>query len=241
MASNYKCYKITNKINGKVYIGYTKKSVDTRFREHVKVSRGKGYKCSFQYAILKYGKDNFEVQVLDDNLTKKNACMKEIEYIVLYDSRKNGYNETSGGDGGCDFKIKTTTIIKVLNDYVSGMSINDVARKHALSYHSVFDITRFRFSDEHDVPKSLRDAVRAKKKRSKKRKKILGRDIVGILEYFISGNTITSTALKYGISVPNAFSIIWRETFSNIPIEPALEKKLIEYRKQKKFWKREVK
>lgn len=92
----YTVYQHRNKINGKVYIGITMQTPEQRWRH------GEGYKSSphFYAAIQKYGWDNFEHNILFQNLTKEEACKKEQELIAKYNSmnRKYGYNSTSGGD-----------------------------------------------------------------------------------------------------------------------------------------------
>lgn len=93
----YTVYMHKNKINNKVYIGITKQKVNSRWR------KGKGYKeGKFKNAIDKYGWDNFEHIVLFENLSKEEACNKEIELIKKYNSsnRKYGYNISTGGDSG---------------------------------------------------------------------------------------------------------------------------------------------
>ena len=90
-------YKITNLINGKVYIGQTKQSLKTRW------ANGKGYKncTAFNYAIEKYGWNNFDHIVLEEELSKDEADIKEQYYIHLYHSTDKdfGYNITDGGGG----------------------------------------------------------------------------------------------------------------------------------------------
>ena len=92
----YIVYQHKNKINGKVYIGITMQDPERRWRY------GEGYKSSphFYTAIQKYGWDNFEHNILFENLTKEEACQKEQELITEFNSmnRKYGYNSTSGGD-----------------------------------------------------------------------------------------------------------------------------------------------
>lgn len=62
----------------------------------------KKYKSSphFYAAIQKYGWDNFEHNILFQNLTKEEACQKEQKLIAEFNStdRNYGYNSTSGGE-----------------------------------------------------------------------------------------------------------------------------------------------
>jgi hypothetical protein len=65
---------------------------------------GAGYKdnCYFWRAIQKYGWENFKHEILFEDLTKEEACKKEIELISIYNSTNptNGYNLSTGGEGG---------------------------------------------------------------------------------------------------------------------------------------------
>lgn len=98
----YKVYAHVNKINSKIYIGITRQKVEKRWQ------KGNGYiGCQHFYnAICKYGWDNFEHIILEDNLTEQKAKEKEILYIKLYNTtdEKFGYNMTIGGEGGLKYK-----------------------------------------------------------------------------------------------------------------------------------------
>jgi len=93
----YTIYKAYNKITGKIYIGF-----DSKWPR-----RKNAHKCyhkkrdnKFYRAIKKYGWENFEwsivYQSLDKNHTKN---IMETFFINEYDSFKNGYNSTFGGEG----------------------------------------------------------------------------------------------------------------------------------------------
>ena len=103
-------YKHTSP-NGKVYIGITSQKPNRRFRD------GKGYYNNkhFYNAIKKYGWDNFSHEVLFDNLTEEEAKLMEQFYIALYDSFKNGYNRTLGGEGLLGYTPTEETRIKLRN------------------------------------------------------------------------------------------------------------------------------
>ena len=93
-------YMHKNKINGKVYIGQTCKSIELRSGKS-----GERYEHHpiFYRAIQKYGWDNFEHIVLFDNLTQDEANEKEIELIFQYNARdrRYGYNQRIGGSNMC--------------------------------------------------------------------------------------------------------------------------------------------
>lgn len=84
--------------NGKKYFGITGMKPEYRW------SNGNGYKNNkhFIRAITKYGWDNIQHIILTDKLTKEEACFFEQVMIALYDTtnRNNGYNNSTGGEGG---------------------------------------------------------------------------------------------------------------------------------------------
>lgn len=93
----YCVYKYTNLVNGKVYIGQTKQQLFERAHRD-----GTHYdKCPYFYnAILKYGWDNFQAEILEDNLTLEQANEKEVYWITYYNSyldHSKGYNAAPGG------------------------------------------------------------------------------------------------------------------------------------------------
>lgn len=94
-------YKITNKVNGKCYIGETKKDEPTkRWKQHINtISRGVG--CpALGSAVKKYGIENFEFKVLIICFDE-DRFIYEKEYIKKYNTYgENGYNMTYGGEGG---------------------------------------------------------------------------------------------------------------------------------------------
>lgn len=96
-------YKHTNKINGKVYIGWTHNE-NPKIRWH----GGTNYMhhVYFGAAIKKYGWDGFDHEILFCGLSDEEVKKKEIELIALYDATNpnKGYNLTNGGDGSVGYK-----------------------------------------------------------------------------------------------------------------------------------------
>lgn len=92
-------YKITNTITGKVYIGFTSRTLKERWDDHIYASKKKNY--YFYNSINKYGPENFELIELEKCASIEELKEKEKIWIAIYNSanRKFGYNSTLGGEG----------------------------------------------------------------------------------------------------------------------------------------------
>lgn len=95
----YTVYKVTNKVNSKIYIGYTKFTAEERWKDHVGNRNVKNYHLSC--AIRKYGADSFAIETLWQSRSSKAAKDTEKLLIAEYKShlRDVGYNLTMGGEG----------------------------------------------------------------------------------------------------------------------------------------------
>lgn len=94
-------YRITNTVNGKVYIGkWMGKNIAHRWQRHLK-STEDGSPWHLHRAIRKYGPDVFTVTIIYRAKTADELSKMETFFIVLHQSHKpeNGYNMTLGGDG----------------------------------------------------------------------------------------------------------------------------------------------
>lgn len=96
MEKKYFIYKHTNKINGKVYIGQTCQKPEKRWQNGLSAY---SHNQHFYNAIKKYGWNNFEHEILLENLTQKEMEYWEDYYIEFYESRnpEKGYNIMKGG------------------------------------------------------------------------------------------------------------------------------------------------
>ena len=101
----YELYQVTNKINGRMYIGQTCQGYKRRWYIHCwKAARGGEQR--FHQSIRKYGKENFEVKLLVIGPTLEWINDLEQKAIKLYDTFNNGYNDTKGGDGTVGIKSR---------------------------------------------------------------------------------------------------------------------------------------
>jgi len=87
-------YKITNNANGKVYIGVTARS----FKERMKSHKNNKVETKFTNAIKRYGWENFTKEIIEEVDTLEKLFEREIYWIDFYNSYKQGYNSTMGGD-----------------------------------------------------------------------------------------------------------------------------------------------
>lgn len=100
-------YKITNKINNKIYIGKTVTTEPQRWQQHLfyaynDINKDCPYLCN---AIIKYGKENFTREVIE---TVDNSLLLEREkfWIDYYGATDHniGYNLAKGGQGHVKFE-----------------------------------------------------------------------------------------------------------------------------------------
>lgn len=114
-------YKITNKVNGKIYIGKTLKTIEGRWKDHVEdYQRPRFEKRPLYSAMKKYGVENFSVEEVEE-CSSEILSEREIYWIDFYDSFRSGYNATKGGDGK-PF-IDEQEILKLWKD---GKSLKDI-------------------------------------------------------------------------------------------------------------------
>lgn len=90
----YKVYEIINNINGHNYIGYTKLTLNVRFKLH---KNSKTNRMPVVSAIKKYGHENFTIKLCEEFDTKMEAVEYEIQKIA---ELKPTYNIHAGGTGG---------------------------------------------------------------------------------------------------------------------------------------------
>ena len=132
-------YKITNKINGKSYIGQTIQNVKERFYQHCAT------KCSqailnmvIHKAINKYGKSNFTIEVIEE-VESTNLNDRERYWIRYYDSYNNGYNSTEGGQDGIKL-FKNLDTESIVREYKSGKSLREIGRLFNVDKQTIKDL-----------------------------------------------------------------------------------------------------
>lgn len=92
-------YKITNTLTNQSYIGYTKQTLNIRWKQHYSQALKESKNRKFYNAIRKYGVDVWDREVIDVANDANEAKVKETFYIEKFNTYNQGYNATKGGDG----------------------------------------------------------------------------------------------------------------------------------------------
>jgi predicted GIY-YIG superfamily endonuclease len=155
-------YKITNTVNGKVYIGQSW-NIQQRIYDHR--SKPRVHNEHLEYAIKKYGLHSFTFEILKsmlDTITQEELDIEEIEAIKQYKSldRAYGYNIRAGGSRGSN---STQTKQK--------MSIAQTGKKHSVDTIKKLSISQTRRYENPEEIKKLSLAHIGQKVSEETRKK----------------------------------------------------------------------
>lgn len=95
-------YKITNDINGRVYIGQTVLTLKERISSYKREYKFARVSRPILDAMRKYGWEHFRFDIIEDGIDSQDELdSKEKYYIQFYKSlcSQNGYNIELGGNG----------------------------------------------------------------------------------------------------------------------------------------------
>lgn len=111
--------------SGSKYIGQTSFDESKRWKEHSLNAYRKNrpdYNYPLSAAIRKYGADNFDCVILEDNIEDAATLHdREMYWISYYNTYKDGLNATYGGEGN---KVRDTELINKLWD--EGYCVRDI-------------------------------------------------------------------------------------------------------------------
>ena len=179
-------YKITNKVNGKVYIGQTTREngfkgrymckgegIERVYNYHNKNINRNSSSCNFHLlkSIKKYGFENFEVcEIFDFAFSRTELDLKEKIYIKLFDCINNGYNTQEGGHDCCILKGKDVVTNKYSEEqigeikelYVSGYTNKEIQEITNITRETISAVVNLRTwvyvrEDLNDVLKEIKN------------------------------------------------------------------------------------
>lgn len=202
-------YKITNCITNKIYIGQSVHPTK-RWREHCRKAE-KGGTYPIHLAINKYGKENFNFEILEWTEDYNN---KEEYYIAKYNTiAPNGYNILKGGQPpqlyGEDHPNNTLTneqvnnIIKALQE--NNLTDRAIAKKFNTTDKIVSDINHGR-THRIDTQYPIRSRHGSQK---------LTTDQVAEIKFLLENTNISynEIGLRYGVTKGTIYHINTGRTF----------------------------
>lgn len=237
-------YKITNKINGKVYIGLTTQTLEYRWGRHLTEGRNINNNKHLYKSMRKYGENNFIIEQIDE--TDDFVKLGELEryYIKMYDSTniEKGYNLTAGGeknqyDGNSQSKLTVEDVIKIRTAYSEcKYRVKDYWKKY---YSQKMSYSGFQKVWDGVTWRGIMQDVYTKEniEKHKKQKSNAGslnghslyneNDVLLFRKYYVT-HTLTETYNKFGHKMTkNGFrALIDGGSYSHIP----------KYSKIKKVW-----
>jgi group I intron endonuclease len=128
-------YLIENQLNNKKYVGITKHSIESRFNDHIRNSKGLNLERRRLYhSMKKYGVENFTVSLLE-TCDPENIYDSEQKWIKHYNSNsyKFGYNMTAGGEGCVDRECSPETLLRLSNSLKEQRSKMTTEQKRMLT------------------------------------------------------------------------------------------------------------
>lgn len=230
-------YKITNNINGKIYIGQSN-NIQRRFSEHQ--TKGSISRIPVDIAIQKYGKENFSFEVLEECPVEE-LNTKETEWITYFNSIENGYNCSLGGDqqsaGSNNGRaILTEDEVKIIRRaYANHLRRKDVYKQFEnkisfSTFANIWDGTSW----SHIMPEVFTEEnkkyymTESTNGESSYYAKFSNEEVVQLRERYVTENAKDIYSdYKDRCSYNTLQQILWGRTYKNLPIYKKKEKKWI--------------
>lgn len=137
-----KIYKIVNDINSKIYIGKTTRTLQIRFEQHI--NNDSNNRSAIHAAIKKYGQEHFQIILIQDDIPDELLNERERYWINFFNSYRDGYNLTAGGDGR---SLSNKEIQDIRELWELGLSCYEISNKlnipHSTIYHRIREYPDF--------------------------------------------------------------------------------------------------
>lgn len=230
-------YKITNNINGKIYIGQSN-NIQRRFSEHQ--NRGAASRIPVDVAIQRYGKENFNFEIIEE-CSIEQLNQKETYWITYFNSIENGYNCSVGGDqqsiGSNNGRaILTENEVKFIrtayNNHERRKDVYEYFKDKITfsSFSRIWDGTSW----AHIMPEVLTEenkryySKEATNGEKSSNAKLTDEEVIKIRERYVSENAKTIYKdYEDRCSYNTLQQILWGRTYKHLPIYKKKEKKWI--------------
>ena len=151
-------YKIENMIDHKIYIGQSK-NIEQRWDEHKwssqNINKGKEYEYPLYRAFRKYGIENFSFEIIEKCKIEE-LNNKERYWIKYYNSFKEGYNQTLGGDSS-GYTLCKEKFYGIYSDLINtNLSQKEIAEKWGVHENTIQRINTGKRWYQDDVKDPIR-------------------------------------------------------------------------------------
>ena len=239
-------YKITNRLNNKIYIGLTTQSLEKRWVSH-KAEGKRGNKKPLYVEMRKYGIKNFTIEEIDHATSLEELGELERKYIKQFDStnRNKGYNLTYGGehnelDANPRARLTTEEVITIRNYYaeckLTCSQCWEQLYKDKISF-SAFEKIWEGTTWQQVCPDSYTEETRAWHRNHNNQKKYIGEqnhqaiyndaEVLEIRQYYVN-HSLTECFIKFGTKSKTkvSFRNVIDRSYEHIPM----------YSKKNKVW-----
>lgn len=137
-------YMATDKILKKNYVGQTTSKLSVRKNKHkiaaYNKQNSKSYYSLFYKAIRFIGFENFDWQVLEDNIPEDQLDNKEIYYIRKYNAYDDGWNSSMGGNRSYNSKLKDEEVENIKKLLLENKKVSEVSELTGFNRDIISDI-----------------------------------------------------------------------------------------------------
>lgn len=227
-------YRITNKKDGKSYIGKTGVNFGDRWDSHRSLLRhGKHDNPYLQAAWNKYGEESFEfavVQLVDDVELLNELEMK---YIAEFRNNSSSYNLHDGGDGGYNLgkhlseetkrKIGEKNRQNSLGRKASEETRRKMSESHKRRYEKWDELDRAAWgamssscASGYHWSKDAKNRFSMRQREHPNSAKLTPDDVREIRRMWAVGSKPSDISKKYGIAQSTVYNIVRRRRWSHI-------------------------
>lgn len=223
-------YKITNQLNGHMYIGQSI-DIEERWNEHIRESslndekwkkNKRGEQTHLYRAIRKYGKDNFIFEIIEE-CQEEELNSKEIFWIAHYNTflDPQHYNMTAGGDGmrgragekspGHKISLEEANFIKAkLKERWTAKQIREYIPTASDGIISSINTGKSWFDENESYPLGIDNGHR----------KWSNEEAMEIKKKYAMGTTIMDLAREYGANYNTISHLLSGKSYTNLPVIP---------------------
>ena len=147
-------YKVTNEINGKIYVGATTRGLNIRASEHRSQALTMKSNSLLHKAIREYGWENFSLEIIENCDSREEMFEREAHFIKECESNIFGYNISSGygssgispnhkGKNNPNSRLSEAEVIQIkilLMDKSRSMNQFEIAELYGISHKTVSHI-----------------------------------------------------------------------------------------------------